>query len=447
MSHLFHDFTRSKFVRDTAVLQIGRIGAMLLGMVSLWLTVRLMGFERYGVWKLTLALVALWQTLDISGVGQITSTRLAIAVGRRDESELRDLLAFYVKVVLAWSLLSAVVLFAAGPWASARLYDGDVRVGALAAWFSLTLAADALYAMVVVSLQSRRLMRQLAVLHNLNQVVLFVCVVAAMLARATPESMVVARLVYSYGTMLLAFVVYTRLRFEAGLRFPALTDVFRHAGAVSVRPYWRSGVAMALDKNIGNLFTQGPVSLVGMLAGETAAGYLGTGIDIISRSSLLTGPVLENVQAVVPQAVGRRDFAALRRNFRRVLAIMAAAALLFYGALALLAPVAVPLLFGPEAEPAAPVVAILALYGGLAAVGGLFGPVYRAFDHVRGALIIKLVVMALGLPLGVLLVGQAGAVGGAWLINLLFLVSIALTAAMLLPVLAGRMRNTMQEGS
>src|SRR5690606_37821830 len=127
MRQFFHELPRSKFVRDTVVLQIGRAGATALSFVALWLTIRLMGVEHYGVWKLTLALVAIWQTLDISGVGQVTSTRLAIAVGKRDEGELRDLLAFYVKVVLAWALLSVIVLFAAGPWLSAQLYDGDTR--------------------------------------------------------------------------------------------------------------------------------------------------------------------------------------------------------------------------------------------------------------------------------------------------------------------------------
>lgn len=425
----------SKFVRDTLVLQVGRIGTTALSFISFWLIIRLMGVEAYGVWKLVLAFVAIWQTLDITGIGQLTSTRLAIAVGRRDADDALDLMAIYVKVVLAWALISVVVLFVFGPTVAARLYDGDGRIGTLAGWYSLSIAADTLYTLVIVSLQSRRLMRQLALLQNVNQAVLFVCMVVAVLVAPTPESLLVGRLVYSYSTLALAFYLYSRLRHEASVTFPPLGAVFRRSVNVSLRGYWRTGVAMALDKNIANLYTQVPLTLVGVLAGPTAAGILGVGYDVVSRSSLLTGPVLENVQAVVPQAVGRGDYARLRRNFGRVLLVMAVGASAFYGVLALVAPLVVPPLFGADTAPAVPVVIILSFFGAISAVGGLFGPLYRAFDLMRPALLVKMVTgLVLFLP-GLFLISAYGAVGGAWLINGLFLLSIVLTASITLPPL------------
>lgn len=430
-----HRLRESKFVRDTLVLQIGRIGTTALSFISFWLIIRLMGVESYGVWKLVLAFVAIWQTLDITGIGQLTSTRLAIAVGRKDAGDALDLMAVYVKVVLAWALISVVVLFIFGPSVAAQMYDGDHRIGTLAGWYSLSLAADTLYTLVIVSLQSRRLMRQLALLQNVNQVVLFACMVAAVLIAPTPESLLVGRLVYSYSTMALAFYLYSRLRHEAGVTFPPIGAVFRRSVSVSLRGYWRTGVAMALDKNISALFTQVPMTLVGMLAGPAAAGILGVAHDVVTRSSLLTGPILENVQAVVPQAVGRRDFARLQRNFGRVLLVMAAGASAFYVLLALAAPLVVPLVFGEDTAPAVPVVIILSFYGAISAVGGLFGPLYRAFDLMRAALTVKIITgVVLFLP-GLFLISAYGAVGGAWLMNGLFLLSIVLTAVMTLPPL------------
>jgi hypothetical protein len=60
---------------------------------------------------------------------------------------------------------------------------------------------------------------------------------------------------------------------------------------------------------------------------------------------------------------------------------------------------------------------------------------------MRAALGAKLLALALALPVGVVLMGSGGgselasAIGGAWMINLLFIVSTLLTMALTLPVL------------
>ncbi len=429
---------RSKFIRDTLTLQASRLFIVAISLLSFWITVRLMGVERYGVWKLVLAFFGIWQAFELSGVGVGTSTRLARAAGKGDAGEILDMMAFYVKIVLSWALLTVIVLFIAGPPIAARLYDGDSRIGGLAAWFSLTLAADTLYVLVLLSLQSRRLMRDYALLQNVNQVVLAVCVIGAMLVRPTPESMLVARLVYSYATMAVAFVLYARRRGAGAVSYPPLGAVFRRAWRVPVRPYWRSGVAMAVDKNLAGLYSQVPMTLVGVLAGEAAAGYLGAGLDLINRSNLLTTPVLDNLQAVVPQAVGREDFVRLRRNFGRVLRVMALAAVGFFGTIALAAPLVVPLLFPDMASGTVPVVVALTVFGAVTMVGGIFGPLYRALDQMRAALAAKIAAGLIMLPVGWWLITQWDALGAAWMINGAFVISVALTAVFTLPALHRR---------
>jgi O-antigen/teichoic acid export membrane protein len=430
--------SRSKFIRDTLVLQASKLGTTALSVIALAVSVRLMGNERYGVWKLTLAFFSIWQAVEMSGVGMSTATRLSIAIGKKDESEILNLMAFYVKVVLLWAAATTLVMVIFGPPTARLLYNGDSRIGELAAWFSLTVAADVLYTLVVVSLQSRRLMREFALLQNANQVVLFVCIVVAMFISATPESMVVGRLVYSYSTVIMALVVYARYERRGMITFPSMSAVFRHAPHVPTGPYWRSGVAMALDKNVGNLYTQFPITLAGIVGGVAAAGYLGTALDVISRSSLLTGPIMDNMQAVVPQTVGRGDYAGLRRNFGRVMVGLGVVSIAFYGLLALFAPLIIPLWLGSEAAPTiAPLIA-LCVFGVITAVGGIFGPLYRALPMMRMALVVKIVAVLIMLPVGYVLISQWGALGGAWMVNGLYLVSVGLTAVFTLPELGRR---------
>lgn len=429
---------RKKFVRDTLILQVSKITMAVLSLTSFVVTVRLMGFENYGVWKLTLAFFGLWLTLDLTGVGMSTATHLAMAVGKRDENAALDWMAFFVKMNMAWALLTIVVMFAFGPTMAAALYDGDPHIGELVRWFSFTLLADPLYTLVLLSLQTRRMMRHLAITQNVNQIILFSLIVGAMVIQPSPEAMVIARLIYSYASMLMVFVVYARLREQGEMPFPPLRAIFRRAVSVPVRPYWRSGFLMALDKNVGNLYPQAVMTLVGMVSGETAVGYLGTGYDLISRSNTFMSAALDNMQAVVPQAVGRGDFVGLRRNFGRVLLGLFAMSAFVYVSVAVFAPLAVPLLFGADAAAAVPVVIVLTLYGAVTTMGGIFGPLYRAFDQVGAALAVKLVTAAIMLPTGIALINQFGALGGAWTINGLFALSVVLTAAVTLPALQKR---------
>src|SRR5215213_6631016 len=107
--------SRSKFIRDTLVLQASKLGTTALSVIALAVSVRLMGIERYGVWKLTLAFFSIWQALEMSGVGMSTATRLSIAIGKKDESEILNLMAFYVRVVLLWAAATTGVMFLFGP--------------------------------------------------------------------------------------------------------------------------------------------------------------------------------------------------------------------------------------------------------------------------------------------------------------------------------------------
>ncbi len=430
--------TRSKFIRDTLILQVSKIGNTLLSVISLAITIRLMGPENFGIWRLILALFGISQAFDLTGVGMATATRLAVAIGRNDEPEILNLLALYVKIGLAWALLTAAALFSIGPVVARALYGPETQVAQWIGLFSLSLIADTLYTMVVVVLQARRSMKTWAYLQNINQLVLTVSVVVAVLLSATPQGIVAGRLFYSYSTMLLAFYVYVHSRASGSLTFPPLGAIFRRAVGVSPRGYWRFGVLLALDKNVSNLYVQVPIALVGVLSGNVAAGFLGVAIDAISRLTTLTSAILDNLQAVVPQSIGRGDYSRLRGNLRRVILVLLLGGIGFYGLVALFAPVAVPLLLGHESAGAAPVVVTLCLYGALVTVGGVFGPLYRALDWVRAALWVKIATGLILLGPGVLLIERLGPVGGAWLIDGLYALSVVGTAAVTLPVLNAR---------
>jgi O-antigen/teichoic acid export membrane protein len=257
---------------------------------------------------------------------------------------------------------------------------------------------------------------------------------------------VIGRLVYSYSTMALALYAYTRLRTMGDVSYPPLRAIFARARTVSPRPYWRFGAANGIDKNLSNLFLQLPIQIVSALMGTRAVGYLDLAMSAIGYGSILTSAVFDNMAAVVPQAVGRGDFAGLRRNFLRVLLVLLVGSAVLFGALALFAPFVIPPLLGEEWEHAIPALMSLAVYGAVTTVGGIFGPLYRALNLVGWAAAAKVTALVLVLPVGYTLLQSAsgiaqvnqaevGALIGAWMINGLYLISVVLTAVFTLRVL------------
>ena len=454
---------RSKFIRDTLVLQAGKFSLILLSLISSVLVWRLLGPERAGIFALGESLVGVWQSLDLSGVGTSTSVSLSIAIGARDEAAILDLMAFYVKISLMINVVLTVLIWLLGMPIANTFYGGDTRIVTIAVLLSVASLADGLYGLVTIALRSRRSMRSFALLQNANQFVLTSCVIVAVLIRPQPESLAVGRLVYSYTTLVLAYVVYQRRRTHGQISYPTIRAIFTRALSVSPRPYWRFGIANAIDKNVTSLFVQIPLQLVGARAGAQAVGYLDLAMSGITQASTLTSAVLDNMQAVVPQAVGRRDYAGLWRNFRRVLVIMTMVSLLLYGAMALVAPFLIPPVLGSRWIPAIPPLVILTFYGAITTVGGNFSPLYRSFNLMRQTIIVKLIALALVMPLGFLLMrplfagygsldsfigfaslmpgelhSSAGAVVGAWMIDAIYGLSIALTAVVTLPELRRR---------
>ncbi|MEP7290364.1 MAG: oligosaccharide flippase family protein [Chloroflexota bacterium] len=452
-----------KFVQDTLVLQAGKVSLIGLSFISLLLISHLVGPKAYGDFALAQSLLVIWQTLDFTGIGTSTSTLLAIAIGGRDDGAILDLMAFYVKVSVAVNLAITLLIVLLGGFVASRLYNGSSQIGIFAAWLSFAAVADGLYGLVIVALQSRRSMRALALMQNANQLALTILMIGAVIVSPTPEGLVAGRVLYSYSTLALAFFVYTRQRTQGQVSYPPLRAIFSRARTVSPRLYWRFGVANAVDKNLAELFIQLPIQLVGIFAGARAVGYLNLALNGITQAGVFTSAVFDNMKAVVPQAVGRRDYAGLRRNFTRVLLVLAVGGVIFYSALALLAPPLIPLVLGSRWLPAIPPLVALALYGAVTTVGGNFGPLYRAFGLMRRIIVIKAVALALVLPAGIILLQRltvgarindpllgahlippdlihsgAGALGGALIIDALFLITVALTALVTLPELKKR---------
>ncbi|MDZ4765109.1 MAG: oligosaccharide flippase family protein [Chloroflexota bacterium] len=428
-------------MRDTLKLGAGKIMVTGLGAITAIAVYRLMGPVAFGVYGLAGSLVAVFAALDLTGIGISTNTRLAQAVGARDEGEILDLLAAHVKIALALALVLTLLIAVVGVPVARLLHEDAtaVQIGQLAFWLGVARIADSLYLVPYNALQSRRAMGAFAALGTLNQTVMAACTILAAAFSQTAESLVVGRLVYSSSTLILAWMLYRRYRAVGDAPpYPPIRAILRRAWTLTFAAYRRRylgyGMLIAFDKNLANLYIQIPMQIAGSLGGTAAAGYLDLALSAISYAGVITSALLDNLAAVVPQAVGRGDYSALWRNFRRIVLGLTAGGLVVFGAAALLAPIFIPPLLGDEWTPALPALTVLMLYGVITTTGGVFGSLYRALNLLGRAIAAKLIALSVvGIMAVVWVAGGAfaatdAAVVGAWLIVGFYAVSVALMA-------------------
>ncbi len=421
---------RSKFVRDTITLQAGAMTLMLINVASFVVVVRVLGPEEYGAYQLVLTMYGLLMTLNLTGLGPSTVTRLAEAIGARDIARARDLMGFFIQVAAATGLIAWGIAILFGPALAADWYDNP-QIGQLLQVYVLVLFFNPLYQFGLITLQSTRAMRSYTLLENAASLGEAVLRLAAALLWGGAAAIVIAH-VFAEGLKggggLLLYLREQRRRPEV---LPRLRDVLAVVPRNSPRPYWRFGFSMALDKSVAAWFVLLPVQAVAMRFGEAEAGFLRLGLSALSYPAILFSGILTNLETRLPADAGQRNYVRLADNFRRVMRIVIPVALLIYGAFALFAPLLVPVL-GEEYLPAMAVIRVLCIYGVITAVGGAFGPLYRTLRLVPAMLAAKIAALLLTVPAGAILIEAAGAVGGAWAVNIVFALSVGMTMIVVL---------------
>ena len=436
----FRSFSRRKLVRDTLILQLSRTLGAAFGTLSVIVVVRGLGLEEFGRWGLLLALNETWSLLNLSGVALSTQTRLAIALGGGAErEEIADLLAQYLLFALAWAALSFVVLSALAPTVTRWFYTDAASIGMWSGLLSLRILGSSIYQLALICFRNHRLMRVVAILHALNQVLLLALVVLALSVEASLPSMVYARLAHAWLLMLLAVVLVWRLRAQSMPRLPTLRELATRLPYVTPHRDWRFGVMNALDKNLGTLFVKIALQWVGAVGGPLVVAPFALALRVIERVTFLTTGLFENMSAVIPRLVGAGEYGRLWRTLRRVQLALLGGSLVLNGLLFFILPLVVPPLFGAEESAGAvPLMRWLLLYATIVTVTGVFGPLYRAQRQVRLAALAKLAALALASLPAYPLISQHGALGGVLYIILLYAISGALTARFTLAELKRR---------
>ena len=467
-------FLGIKFVQDTITLQAGKMVLTAISVGSGIILLRGLGKDEYGIWSTMLTLYGLLLFFNLTGVDQSTLTRLSESLSAGNRTLTRDLMAFYLQVAVVVSVIFSTVAFLVGPSIAQSSYNSRA-VGELMAVYTLVYLPLSIYQLMLLVLQSRRSMRAYTLLENGGVVIDAALVVVVVVTQTGAAGLVVAYLCSALIKAVGSVWAYRDLQRRRPETLPDIGEILTGARHNSPRPYWRFGFTLAIDKNLASLFILLPQQLVGMAHGPAAVGFLKLALSALNKPAVIFTGVLTNLAARIPADVGRGEYSRLQFNLKRVGLVVIPGVLVIFGAFAVLAPLAVPILIGEEYTPVIPLIRVLCIYAVITGVGGMFGPLYRSLRLMRPILVSKVAALALAALPALWLITQPfealigaetinrlshalhvlpplwladnfAALGGAWAITLVYAISVGLTIAITWPVVRRRARAEKEAG-
>jgi O-antigen/teichoic acid export membrane protein len=351
----------SKTRRAVYLSAVARYSDMIVQFVSVMVIARLLTPEEIGIFSISLAVIALAQTLREFGLG-------AYIIQERELDRARIRSAFGVALVLAWAI-ALLIAAASGPVAVFYGREGirDVLL-ILALTFVISPLGLPAQAMLIRELQFGKL--------YLVQLVSSSVQVAASITLAT--------LGYSYLSMAWASLI-------GGLASTAILSVLK-PDLVFMTPSvreWRRIAAFGGFASGANLVATIGVNMaeliIGRMLGFSAVAYYSRAMGLLNifRMTVQTTVMSVALPAFADQYRAGID---MRPDYGRAVALMTGLAWPFYGMLALLAQPVIRLLYGRQWDQAVVITQILCVGGAVLAVVILSGPLLTAIGQVKANL-------------------------------------------------------------
>jgi O-antigen/teichoic acid export membrane protein len=403
---------RRPFVRDAGVLQAGQFAAMGIGFLLSVALARILGAEGYGGYALVVSTLTTITLLKRLGHDYVATTKLAAAYATNDAEAARSTLVGF-NVITLWSTLliipPAIVL---APAITDLLFKNKalgepLRLALLPALWVM------LFATLVIVLQCSRRLIALTLFENTNRLLVAASGLLFILAGTGLDGFfwgqAIASLLFAAATVL----VYRQLRSHDSL-LPSLADLMRDVlrPRLSAWPQFRSGLAVALDKNAVSIYPLAPILLLGSQAATDQVALLRVAMSYLAVPVLALSGVSRLLMVKFPQLRATQPTRA-RRFFLQVTGAGGLLSCSMTLPFVLLAPWVMELVYGRDFAGAARLVPFLAIHPLVAGLGIAAGPIFRAYGRNTSAIYAHVAVLSLGLPLTYFMVDRHGLAGAA----------------------------------
>jgi len=413
-------YRQNLFVKNVATLQIGSFGGTLVQAVFGILIARLLQPELFGIYSLSIGLAALAGLLLGAGIQDAVGTLIGLAYAKNDREELHDTLAFLLKITFYASLLTFIIFFFLP--SLAEYFYGNFLIGWYAGIVILgVFFSSSFNALVQLSLQVAGKIKVMAWLVFSDQFLrsglsLFLIFLGFGVLGGVSGQLIGAATVF-----ILSVFIWVKLK-HTYLIFPSFKELFYRTKKVSLFKYFGFSFWVAVDRNMGNLYMALPVVLAGIFVSVGEVSYFKLAFGYINLALSLLGPVSVLLNVEFPK-MKIENSEKLAINFTKVsiYGFLLSSALTI--AAIIVSPLAFRILYGESFMPSVDYVLGLTAYGALFGIGIGLGPIWRTINKVKVSIIINLIILGVGIPLGLLLIRNFGNWGAVIMVTIWFTTS------------------------
>jgi len=408
------------FVKNVAILQMGSFGGTLAQAVFGILIARLLQPEFFGVYSLAIGLAALAGLLLGAGMQDAVATLVSSAYARNDKEELREALAFLLKITF-YSGLTTLIIFFFVPRIADYFYGNSIigwysGIVILAVFFSSSFSA-----LTQLSLQVSGKIKALALIIFGDQFLRFGFSLLFIFLGFGVLGGVSGQLAGALFVFIFSVLIWKWLRKNYEI-FPSLMELFRITKDISVFKYLKFSLWVAVDRNMGNLYMALPVVLTGIYVSTEEVAFFKLAFGYLNLALSLLGPVSVLLNMEFPK-IQIEDPTRLKSNFIRVsmFGLFISIALTFSAVV--VSPLAFRIMYGESFVPSVSYIFGLMVYGALFGIGVGLGPMWRAINKVKISILVNLTILGAGIPLGLWLIKNYGLWGSVIMVTLWFTVS------------------------
>lgn len=395
------------FVRDTAVMQLGSGFSTFINVLASVAFARILLPEKYGIYSLVFALSGLFALFMNLGVDRATLILLADSYQKKDKKEVLNIFIYFLKISFIVSLGVGGLAIIIAPMVSTYMY-GAPYIGELVRIIILANILGVFYEIVSILLQVMRKIKGYVFFDNIKNL-LRILFGFALIFSLGVFGVLVGYLLSVIASMLLALFIYTYLqrRYEV---LPSYKEIIINWKTVYVKNYFKFGFLIAVNQNIGQLYSILPVLFLSLFFPAETVGYFNIAMKYVSLPLVFLSPVSQLLAVRLPQLKAEKN-PLFARNFFKASVVSGMIAFLLIIPAILLAPFLVKLFYGKEYIESISVIYWLAPFTVLSGLAVGIGPLFRTLNKMKEIIIINSLIISGGILPAIYLIRTYGLSG------------------------------------
>jgi O-antigen/teichoic acid export membrane protein len=309
---------KSKFVRDTATLQVGSFLTAAGNFASAAALAFLLGPREQGRYYLAISLYSLlWLMMNQGFVGA-TVSQVAAANARGLSRKIAGWLAYLAKAYVALG----IVLVALGPfflpWIAVRVFHAPPDSARWAQWLTITPFLEMPRVVVGAAFQGTRRMLPLTQVENTQEIARVFLVVVGVLVSGSAEGAVVGTLLASALSSIIGIEIYLLARKENPSGLPAFTEIAGLVREVPLRSGLSLGTKLGFFRSVDAILREVlPALLLNRYGSEEWVAYLRIAQRIFGAPLMFLQGISRSALPAFSEIAGMKDFDRLRRTYWR----------------------------------------------------------------------------------------------------------------------------------